>query len=572
MTTEKKSSEILDELAGRIADGAPVDWDEMMDSHQELEESLRRLQLVESVALVHRTPLPGEDEISGMETAGGPPATKPAAPAPFARWGTFEIKQRLGVGGFGEVYRAYHPGLGKDVALKLLRPGTESDQRYIKRFKDEAQRHARVTHANVLTIYGVEEHGGRVGLYTELIEGQTLEERLRLSGRFNPEEAAAAGSKICAALAEVHRAGLVHRDVKTGNVMRRSKDGSYLLMDFSVACERRLWDQVLSGAPQAGTPLFVAPEVLRGEEADVRADIYSLGVVLYRMVSGSFPYEGKSQADLAAKHALGAMVPLLDNRPDLPPLFIKIVERALALDPEERYASAGDMARDLSAFLGEPLAGRERPSISRRTVLVAAAVGVVGISLVAWLSAPFLAPPPPLRVTAGWYRLNQGTEEPLHPGAIVYPGDRLFLELEGNTSMYAYVLNLDSSGDLLSIFPLDENGEQAPMQPGLVHRMPGVVSGETRYWKLGARKGTETFYVIASREPLDEVRRIFELTGSVERETSPHRGISGTVTGPGEPAEPADKEVAELLSRIDELSSTNPGVWLWKVNLENQGV
>jgi len=353
--------------------------------------------------------------------------------------------------------------------------------------------------------------------------------------------------------------------------MRRSSDGHIFLMDFSAAVERRDWARASGAVLNTGTPMFAAPEALMGEDAGVAADIYSLGVVLYRLVTGKFPYTGRTVEELSARQAGGEMTHLIDVRPDLPGHFIKIVERALSVNPADRYASAGEMGNDLGAFVGETI---PPPSVVRPGKLrlyLAAALLIVPIA--GWLAFHLIGSGAPLRVSAEFYRLTQGTEEPLASGASVYPGDRLFLEIEGSAPMYVYVLSLDSTGEMLSLFPIESEEQDNPLESGLKHKIPGVIDGATQYWELGYEKGGESFYVIASKSPLPEAQRILELTGrapSVDPE--PRRGVIRRVPGPDAKPTPSDPELAELMGRVIEISGKRSDVWYWQILLENQGL
>jgi len=268
----------------------------------------------------------------------------------------------VGAGVFGEVYRAYDEQLERDVALKLLRTGTRSADRLAAKVLHEGRLLARVRHPNVVSVYGVEAHGDRVGLWMEFIRGCTLEQLLERQGLFGAREAALIGQDLCRALASVHASGLVHRDVKAQNVMRE-EGGRVLLMDFGTGMEVRD-DEPGTGAvtPAAGTPLYLAPEVLDGKEATAASDIYSLGVLLYHLVTASYPVSARSLADLRQAHRSGRKR-LHDARPDLPDAFVQVVERALSLDPANRYSSAGAMQEALTRALGIEDAGPTRPAL-----------------------------------------------------------------------------------------------------------------------------------------------------------------------------------------------------------------
>jgi Tfp pilus assembly protein PilF/TolB-like protein len=288
------------------------------------------------------------------------------------RWGHLTLRERVGSGVFGEVYRAYDDKLDRDVALKLLRTGTRSADRLAAKVLHEGRLLARVRHPNVVSVHGVEAHGDRVGLWMEFIRGCTLEQLLERQGLFGAREATLIGQDLCRALAAVHASGLVHRDVKAQNVMRE-EGGRVVLMDFGTGIPARDDDANSStAAPTAGTPLYLAPEVLDGREATASSDIYSLGVMLFHLVTGSYPVSARSLVELIEAHR-GGRKRLHDARPDLPDAFVQVVERALAIDPVQRYQSAGAMQEALTRALGI-----ESASADAATAAAAAAVEAAG--------------------------------------------------------------------------------------------------------------------------------------------------------------------------------------------------
>ena len=233
-------------------------------------------------------------------SAGAPLEGRPLSPksqrktivgthTPFS-WGHLRVLEPLGSGGFGEIYRAYDPNLDREVALKLRRGNRGTAASYI----EEARRLAKVQHANVLTVFGVDRFEGRIGLWTELIDGHTLESVIERSGPMSAREAALLGIDLCRALAAVHRAGLLHRDIKTTNVMRET-GGRTVLMDFGTVTESA---DDSRGSSLVGTPLAMAPELFQGEPPTEQSDLYSLGVLLYRVTTNQYPYSAQSLGEL----------------------------------------------------------------------------------------------------------------------------------------------------------------------------------------------------------------------------------------------------------------------------------
>jgi hypothetical protein len=212
----------------------------------------------------------------------------------------------------------------------------------------EGQLLARVRHQNVITVHGACEIDGEVGIWMEFVRGKTLDQIVRDEGPMSAEEASVVGESLCRALAAVHQARLLHRDIKASNVMREA-GGRIVMLDFGTSNELEL-DRP-GGAPRlAGTPLYMAPELLEGGKASVQSDIYSLGVLLFHLTTGAFPVHGQSLAQIRSAQHAGTRRLLSDLRPDIPRTFVRVVERALSLQPEDRYQSAGRMLSDLTEF------------------------------------------------------------------------------------------------------------------------------------------------------------------------------------------------------------------------------
>ena len=292
--------------------------------------------MAEDPAAIRRLP-PGSTSDGGVE---------PLRQFPGERWGDLHVIAEIGRGSFGTVYQAHDPRLERDVALKLLHHASGREH-LASTLLHEARTLARVRHPNVVTVYGAGEHDGQVGLWMELIRGVTLEHMLVSHGPFSAGEAALIGQELCRALAAVHRAGLVHGDVKAQNVMRE-EGGRLVLMDFGAG-------RIFSSPAEpgvVGTPSYLAPELLEGTGATVASDVYSAGVLLYHLVTNDFPIKAASLQDLHAAHLRREVARLRDVRPDLPELFVRVVERATTRDPALRFASAGEMESELARSQG----------------------------------------------------------------------------------------------------------------------------------------------------------------------------------------------------------------------------
>lgn len=279
--------------------------------------------------------------------------------------GRYRVEGRLGFGGMSTVHLALDERLERQVAVKLLAEHLADDPTFVSRFQREAQAAARLVHPNIVQVFdsGRDESTGQYFIVMEYIEGQSCAEILRDDGWVEVDEAIAIIDQACEGLHYAHRHGVVHRDVKPGNLLR-SREGEVKLADFGIAkaTEQSSITQVGS---VLGTAAYLAPEQARGEEAGPRADLYALGVVTYQLISGRLPYEASSLTELALKQQQEAP-PLLDTlvaavRPEL----AEAVAVSLALDPSERYETAREMGRALSDG-ANGIAPGERAHAARR--------------------------------------------------------------------------------------------------------------------------------------------------------------------------------------------------------------
>lgn len=564
---------IEEQVAQAIADAQPVDWRALEAAQPQAAARLRGLRLIESISSAHRAlesssgpagPVPEDLAVTRLPSAAAPPART---------WGGLELLDKLGEGGFGEVWRAHDPKLEREVALKLRHPRRGPADPAGSRFLDEARKLARVRHPNVAVVFGADEHDGREGLWTELVDGRTLEQCLADQGPFGGEEAAHIGMELCRALAAVHAAGLVHRDVKASNVMRE-KGGKMLLLDFGLVADLPRKGEEPPQRTISGTPLAMSPEALRGDPFDRSSDIYSLGVLLFHLVSGRYPVEADSWAALKEKHERGERLALRDVRPDLGLGFVQAVERALAPRPEERFPSAGAFEAALASAISgrapeaaplrtpeeaSPRAG-SRPRRHLWLAAAAAAAGLVAVGLYFGISAgrreaapaagPVPAPgaqvvaappataavqaPAAFEVQTDIFReprQGEGGDIRLAAGARVRPGDRLFLEVQGPQEMHVYVLNEDEFGRSYVLFPLSGFDAGNPLRAQVKHRLPGRLRGEEQAWEVTSAGGKEQFLVVASRQPVAEL----------EAELSRHPEAA-----PGRPLEVAEGTLLRL--------------------------
>jgi serine/threonine protein kinase/tetratricopeptide (TPR) repeat protein len=372
----KADDRALADLAASVADGEPIDWSAVESrTTASARRLVRHLRLVENISALHRSIPIEEDDAPWLAPASAPAVAEPSGP----RWGRLVLLDQLGRGSSGDVYRAWDPDLQREVALKLLTPGAGTSQETHARVLQEARRLARIRHPHVVQVYGAEQHDGRTGFWMELVRGESLEQIVASRGPFGAAEAAIMGQHLCGALAAVHGAGLLHRDIKAQNVVRES-GGRTVLMDFGTGEELG----ASGGSPRlAGTPLYLAPEILRHEAASVQSDIYALGVLLFHLVTGHFPITAASIEGLARAHRERQSRRLRDLRPDLPASFVLAVERALEPDPMARYRSAGEMERALAGSLAGTTHPEVAPAPRRRFVRPAAALAAAAVLVVA---------------------------------------------------------------------------------------------------------------------------------------------------------------------------------------------
>jgi eukaryotic-like serine/threonine-protein kinase len=288
----------------------------------------------------------------------------------------YELGEVIGRGGMAEVRRGRDRRLGRVIAVKMLRVDHSADATFQARFRREAQSAASLNHRNIVAVYDTGEDvfdGHRIPyIVMEYVEGRTLRELLHEQARFTPERSIEIVSSVLEALEYSHRAGIVHRDIKPGNVMITGS-GEVKVMDFGIA--RSLADSgvtLTQTAAVVGTAQYISPEQARGEQADARSDLYSTGCVLYEMLTGRPPFVGESLVSVAVSHVREMPTPPSALDPSLPPDLDAIVMKSLAKDRLERYQSAYEMRADLErAAAGLPVAAAHDTSAA--TALIAPA-------------------------------------------------------------------------------------------------------------------------------------------------------------------------------------------------------
>lgn len=271
--------------------------------------------------------------------------------------GKYQLDAELGVGGMGAVYRAKRLLIGDTVAIKIILPEYVSDQKSVQRFRREAQATALLKHPNAVAIhdFGTTSEG-LVYLVMELVEGHSLRQIIKEQGRLSPQAASVVINQVCAALDEAHRRNIIHRDLKPDNIIVTTTTGGVLVkvLDFGLA---KLLDPETTASNLTqpgtvmGTPLYMSPEQFLGEALDSRSDIYSLGVVLYEMLTGAVPFSSPTPTAVVVQHVNQAPPPLREKDASIPPAVEAVVLRALEKRREARQQTALALAQDLSAAI-----------------------------------------------------------------------------------------------------------------------------------------------------------------------------------------------------------------------------
>jgi eukaryotic-like serine/threonine-protein kinase len=281
--------------------------------------------------------------------------------------GRYRLESKLGSGGMSTVYLALDEVLDRPVAIKLLHREISEEADQLERFRREARAAARLSHPNLVGVIDAGEDDGRPYIVFEYIEGRTLKRRLQEEGRLPIDEAVAYAIEIGRGLTAAHARKLVHRDVKPQNVLI-DPDGRAKVTDFGIA--RSLESKGLTATGRVlGTTDYVSPEQAMGEEVDERSDVYSLGVVLYEMLTGDVPFRAETQVGVAMKHVNKPMPDVQTKRPEVSAAVASVVDRATTKDPRDRYGTVAEMVRDLEQTLEVEVARRGGTSGQATSVL-----------------------------------------------------------------------------------------------------------------------------------------------------------------------------------------------------------
>jgi serine/threonine-protein kinase len=260
--------------------------------------------------------------------------------------GRYRVEARIGAGGMAEVYRGLDTTLNRTVAIKVLKAPFASDQSFVERFRREAQAAARLNHPNVVSVYDTGADNGTNYIVMEYVEGRTLADFISRGGRLAPMKAVEIAEKVADALAAAHAQGVIHRDIKPANIMV-TREGVVKVMDFGIARLTTSKETIEQTAAVLGTAAYLSPEQAQGQPVDARTDVYSLGCVLYEMLTGGAPFTGDTAVAIAYKHVQETPAPPSSKNPDLSPALDAVVMRALAKNPANRYQTAAEFRDDL---------------------------------------------------------------------------------------------------------------------------------------------------------------------------------------------------------------------------------
>ena len=279
----------------------------------------------------------------------------------------YEIQEVIGEGGMAVVYRALDHRLNRSVAVKIMRDEMAEDEEFKRRFCAESHAVAMLSNPNIVAVFDVSHNDAMEYIVMELVDGITLKQYMDRKGPIVWREALHFTRQIARALAHAHERGIIHRDIKPHNIMLL-RDGTIKVADFGIAA---LDNEVHENNGQAvGSIHYIAPEQARGESPDARSDIYSLGVVMYEMLTGEKPYTGETLGEIAVKHMNTDPVPIHEKAPDVPPELERITMKAMEADIQARYQSAGELLQDLDVFTQNQLKSEEEPIQSPAVVPV----------------------------------------------------------------------------------------------------------------------------------------------------------------------------------------------------------
>jgi eukaryotic-like serine/threonine-protein kinase len=397
--------------------------------------------------------------------------------------GRFRLEERLGSGGMGQVYRARDIALDRDVAIKLLPPEAVATPERRRRFETEAKVVATLSHPGIVPVYDIGESGGIPYIVQELVSGQTVDELIWKGGALPVDRVAECGIEVAEALAKAHDAGILHRDVKPGNLII-DVDGRVRVFDFGLAKileqpGRRLGEvePVTNDGMVVGTVHYMSPEQAQGHEVDARSDIFSLGIVLYEMATRRHPFDGPSAVDVMHAIVYEPAAPIDVKTTPLPEAFLSILEKALEKRPDERYQSTRELSADLKRFLRRsrdvsalrPLVRDQIPTITvpavrrlwwRRPAAAAGALGLLLLAVGVWARQLHVATPHPPTAIRNFLQTDFREEDP-----VFSPDGKGFVYASNEAGDYGIYFRLISSSSPIRLTDIGGDNRFASFSP-----------------------------------------------------------------------------------------------------------
>ena len=419
--------------------------------------------------------------------------------------GRYRVIRRLGSGGMANVYLAEDTELGRSVAIKVLDEKHAKDEQFVERFRREAKNAASLQHPNIVSIYDRGEAEGTYYIAMECIEGRTLKELLVARGPLPVDQAVAYARQILGAIRFAHRKGIVHRDIKPHNVLVDA-DGRLKVTDFGIA--RAGASQMTEAGSIIGTAQYLSPEQARGAPVDHRSDLYSVGVVLYEMLTGSVPFTGDTPVEIAMKHISTVPEPPSAKRPEVPEDLDMVVLRALAKDPDDRFQTAEEMDAELGR-LAAGLGVTDATADAATAVLAGAGVSdAAPTAVVSRRAPPPYAPhgdyhydePPPRRAIWPWLLATGLVIAAIVAG--VYAYERIQDELNANKPVA--VPNVEGQEEALAA----NNIRDKDLEPRVVRQFSDTEEGRVFDQDPDAgettdRGNTVTIYVSQGKRRVD---------------------------------------------------------------------
>jgi len=498
----------------------------------------------------------------------------PQAEGELGRLGRFQVLEVLGIGGMGIVLRAYDSELRRAIALKVMRPEFHTNATARQRFLQEARAMAAVKDDHVITVHDVGTIGSVGFMAMELLRGQGLHHRLERGRRLPWPEVVRIGIETARGLAAAHACGLIHRDIKPSNLWLEERTGAgpgerqerVKVLDFGLAREMHCEHSLSPAGSILGTPAYMAPEQTRGEAVDARADLFSLGVVLYELVTGCRPFQGRDAVQVLFQVNYHHPDPPLRLNPDMPGSLSRLIEGLLEKERERRPASAQEVVAHLLAITSEvAIADQKEQGVVRSmevprapmgtgelTILPPprrlesrrgwlAGAGLVGMALIGlgfWWLGSAASPGPPLSGELIVRVRSKDKSKPeaqigVDPLAVpVREEELLHLEARLNQPAYLYLLWVDGKGEVTPLYPWNPDGKlvhKTLAVPPPAQRPLATVSNPSQssfWWRIDDTEGLDTMLLLARKTPLPAEVSLAALIGQLpEAPLGPHNEV-----------------------------------------------